>query len=213
MEQKIIGTKIKLASKSQRMMAMVTTHQNQSREKENLDESIENRSGSCKLKKQNLAYVRDVMSKESETIQKSLQVVQTKRSEKLCRKLDGFAGHLSHSLANMERLEKVAPVILDDRSMRSDLQSAREKMQKLGRECAQKRQLVQKIYRDRMSEYHKLVESTQTIMDVLWEQSQAKKGEEEADAIAHQQNLGIIRKNQETRTRINNKSSFNIFRM
>lgn len=213
MEQKINGIKSKLASKSQRMKTMCTTHQNQSRDKENLDERIETLSGTCKLKKQNLTQLRDAMSKESETIKKNLQVVQTKRSDKLCRRLDGFAGNLTNSLANMERLEKVAPVILDDRSMRSDLHNAREKMQKLARDCAQKRQLVQKIYRDRMSEYHKLVENTQTIMDVLWELSQAKKGEEEAEAIAYQRNLGIIRKNQETRTRISNKSTFNIFRM
>lgn len=213
MEQTINGIKSKLASKTQRMKTMCTTHQSQTREKENLDERIETLSGTCTLKKQNLTQLRDAMSTESETIKKTLQVVQTKRSDKLCRRLDGFAGNLTNSLVNMERLEKIAPVILDDRSMRSDLLNAREKMQKLGRDCSQKRQLVQKIYRDRMAEYHNLVENTQTVMDVLWELSQAKKGEEEAEAIAYQRNLGIIRKNQEIRTRISNKSTFNIFRM
>lgn len=209
---KLAVIKSKLKLKEQRIRTMVTTYQGCRKEKARLRLQIEKLTNLCATKKLNLQKIHEEMGKVSLVIHEHLQGEQGRLFDRSCRTLEIVGQNLTNSLATMTRLLKVTPYIFDDRMLKDELVKGREKAQKLHKDCYQKRFQLQKFSRDRMTEYHGLVEQTQLIMDVLWDLSELKKEEEDAEVIVHNHNLALERKNEEIRNRMQNRvHSFNYF--
>lgn len=212
MEQIISEIQEDLFAKEQEIPFLVNDYREGIARRETLRHGLEMSSQNCRMKQRHFGILRKRLNENVQLSRTKMEVAHSQRYERTLSKLDQCAGVFSKTLDKVTRLEQIAPNVFDDRSLKEELDRAQEKAEQLERECRQKRTMVHKGAREKMAHLHSVMQMAQMVTDVLWEFSELKKDEEEAELATYNCNLSLGRKIAHLKKKVQNRHSLQIFK-
>lgn len=205
-------TQDEVQAKEGRVEAVFATFQETFKRRETLLQNIDEISKRCTMKKEQRSKLRELKSEEAKEIPKKIEALREKKCARHSRKLVYATRVFKRTNERIARIQKIAPHIFDDRLMRAELHSVKGHVQRLHRECRQKRLALQNGSRERMKEFQKIIEQTYLLMELGWENGDLEKDDETAVTIITDCNAKMIRSNQALRRKLQNRPRFRLIR-